>query len=274
MEYFYSMSDSELELYHNDMSTCAQKVRLILAEKKLPWKSHHLDLRRGDSRTSEYKKLNPAAVVPTLIDKEQVICESTVIMEYLEDAYSESKLHPTSPVGRARVRSWTKRLDEGLHAAVGVISVSIAFRHQMMAGRTKEETISYINLIPQLERRERTMDIVFNGIDSHYFSPALRLWDDLFTEMEAALSNSNWLAGNFYSLADIAYTPYLTRMDHLKFLGLFINRPKILDWYERVKLRPNYSAISDWINEKYIPLMRENGEEIWPRVAEILDRKF
>jgi glutathione S-transferase len=267
------MSKLALELYHNDMSTCAQKVRLTLAEKELNWKSHHMDLRRGDTRTSEYKRLNPAAVVPTLIDKGKVICESTVIMEYLEDAYSEPKLHPTNPVDRARVRSWTKRLDEGLHAAVGVISVSIAFRHQMMAGRTKKETISFINLIPQLERRERTMDIVFNGINSKYFFPALRLWDNLFTEMELALSTSNWLAGDFYSLADIAYTPYLTRMDHLKFLGLFINRPKIIDWYERVKLRPNYSAISEWINEKYMPLMRENGEETWPLVAENLKRE-
>ena len=125
----------------------------------------------------------------------------------------------------------------------------------------------------QLTAEETTMDIVFNGINSKYFFPALRLWDNLFTEMELALSNSNWLAGDFYSLADIAYTPYLTRMDHLKFLGLFINRPKIIDWYERVKLRPNYSAISEWINEKYMPLMRENGEETWPLVAEILKRE-
>ena len=43
-----------LELYHNDMSTCAQKVRLMLAEKGLAWESRHLDLRAGDQQKTEY----------------------------------------------------------------------------------------------------------------------------------------------------------------------------------------------------------------------------
>jgi Glutathione S-transferase len=132
-----------LELYHNDMSTCAQKVRLALTEKCLDWTSHHMDLRKGDTRTDEYKKLNPNAVVPTLIDKGTVICESTVIMEYLEDAYPQTSLRPKDPIECARMRTWTKQLDENLHAAVGTISVSVAFRHQMMEGRTKEETLAF-----------------------------------------------------------------------------------------------------------------------------------
>ena len=56
-----------IQLYHNDMSSCAQKVRIVLAEKGLEWEGHHLSLRDGESRTSEYKKLNPNGVVPTLI---------------------------------------------------------------------------------------------------------------------------------------------------------------------------------------------------------------
>ena len=154
-----------MELYHNDMSTCAQKVRLTLAEKKLTWVSHHMDLRKGETRTPEYKKLNPQAVVPTLIDNSQIICESTVIMEYLDDAYPIPSVRPEDPVKRARVRAWIKQLDEGLHAAVGTISGTVAFRHQMMAGRTKEEVIEFINLIPEIERRDRAMDTTFNGIE-------------------------------------------------------------------------------------------------------------
>ena len=37
----------ELELYHNDMSSCSQKVRLTLEEKNLIWKGHHMNLRNG-----------------------------------------------------------------------------------------------------------------------------------------------------------------------------------------------------------------------------------
>ena len=56
-----------LKLYHNDMSSCAQKVRIALAEKDLPWESIHLSVRKGETRTDEYKKLNPNGVVPSLI---------------------------------------------------------------------------------------------------------------------------------------------------------------------------------------------------------------
>lgn len=122
-----------LELYHNDMSVCAQKVRFALAEKKLAWEGHHLNLRAGDQQEPEYLKLNPNAVVPTLVDDGNIIIESTVICEYLDDAYPEPKLKPVNAVGRARMRLWTKQLDEGVHAATSVVSSAIAFRYQKLA---------------------------------------------------------------------------------------------------------------------------------------------
>ncbi len=56
-----------LELYHHGSSVCAAKVRFALAEKKLAWKSHYLDLLKGDQFNPEYLKINPKAVVPTLV---------------------------------------------------------------------------------------------------------------------------------------------------------------------------------------------------------------
>ncbi|MGZ8445922.1 MAG: glutathione S-transferase family protein, partial [Candidatus Binatia bacterium] len=116
-----------IELYHNDMSVCAQKVRFALAEKKLAWESHHLNLRAGDQQQPEYLKLNSNAVVPTLVDNGTVVIESTVICEYLDDAYPEPRLRTADAVGRARMRLWTKQLDEGVHAATSVVSSAIAF---------------------------------------------------------------------------------------------------------------------------------------------------
>jgi glutathione S-transferase len=260
-----------LELYHNDMSTCAQKVRLTLAEKGLDWEGHHMNLRAGDTRTPEYIKMNPGAVVPTLVDNGTIICESTVIIEYLDDAYPEPSVRPKDPIERARMRDWTKQLDEGLHAAVGTISNGVAFRYQTMDGRSEEEVIAHINKIPQQAKRDRIMEVTLKGVEASYFEPAIRRWDKLFSDMEESLSENIWLTGDEYSLADIAYTPYLTRMDHVKFMGLFDNRPHIMDWYERIKARPNYAiGIGEWINEKYIPLMAEKGDEVWPRVKAIL----
>lgn len=261
-----------LELYHNDMSSCAQKVRLVLAEKGLEWKGHHMDLRAGDTRTKEYiSNFNPNGVVPTLVDDGTVIYESTVIMEYLDDKFPDPALKPADPVERARMRIWTKKLDEGLHADTGNISACIAFRYQQMEGKTEQQIHDFINLGPNPARRERQRDVIFNGIDSKLFGPSILNFEKLFTDMENALTDSPWLTGETYSLADIAYTPYLTRFDHLQILGVNDKRPHLMDWYERIKARPNYEpAMRKWFSPKYLPLMEEKGKEAWPKVQEII----
>lgn len=260
-----------LELYHNDMSSCSQKARLVLAEKELDWQGHHMDLRKGETRTPEYMKLNPMGVVPTLIDDGTVIIESTVIMEYLDDAYPKVPLRPADPKARARVRLWTKKLDEGLHADTSTISTAIAFRHQWTDGRTDDEVKALMDKIPDPARRTRMMELIPKGVEASYFPDAIKRFDKLFAGMEEALAGGDWLAGDAYSLADAAYTPYLTRFDHLGLMGMVEARPRLAAWYERVRERPNYkTAVLDWLNPKYIPLMAEKGAEAWPRVREIL----
>ena len=85
-----------LALYHNDVSVCAQKVRMCLAEKNLDWDGRHLSLGDGDHLTPEYLKLNPNGVVPTLLHDERVIIESTVINEYLDTEFAGPPLRPAN----------------------------------------------------------------------------------------------------------------------------------------------------------------------------------
>ncbi len=91
-----------LELYHNNISVCAQKVRVVLAEKNLPWTSHHLSLAKGDQLTAEFKKLNPRGVVPVLVHDGNVIVESSVICAYLDETFPSPSLMPMNPVERAQ----------------------------------------------------------------------------------------------------------------------------------------------------------------------------
>jgi glutathione S-transferase len=69
-----------LELYHNNISVCAQKVRIVLAEKDLPWTNRHLSLAKGDQLTAEFKKMNPRGVVPVLMHDGNISVESSVIL--------------------------------------------------------------------------------------------------------------------------------------------------------------------------------------------------
>ncbi len=261
-----------LELYHNDTSTCAQKVRVTLAEKGLEWKSHHLDLRAGDQQKPEYLKLNPRGVVPTLVDRGRAVRESNVIMEYLEDEFPERPLRPADSWGRAQMRVWTKRLDEGHHdIATATLSMGIAFRHQYLE-RGEEACRALIDKIPDPVRRERRRDVITNGVEAKEFATAVTMWRRLLDDMQEALSKGPWLVGNSYSLADAAFTPYLTRLDHLSLLGWLDARPKVRDWYERLRERPSYAvAFTKWENPDYIALMRRTGAEVWPRLRTLIE---
>ena len=256
-----------LKLYHNDMSVCAQKVRLALAEKELQYEGQHLNLRAGDQRDPAYLKLNPKAVVPTLVHDDKVITESVVINEYLEDAFPEKlPLRPLDPLGRAMVRLWTKEIDGGIFGATATVSVSIAFHHQytpeLIAKMAELRGPAYLARIEQFKK----------GVDNPAFPEAIRRMDKMLADMDKALAGGRWLLGADYTLADVAYAPYVTRLDHLKFLDQMLeNRGRVADWYARIRERPAYrTAMAAWFNPKYLPLMEEKGNEAWPRVRKLL----
>ena len=124
-------------LYHNDMSVCAAKVRTALAEKQLSWEGVHLDLRAGDAQKPEYLKLNPNAVVPTLLHDGRTIIESTVICEYIDDEWPDHPLKPDRAWERAQMRLWTKQLDESVHARLRSFPHALPFVISGLRGRRK-----------------------------------------------------------------------------------------------------------------------------------------
>ena len=93
-----------LKLYHNDMSTCSQKVRFLLVEKGLEWEGQELDLRRGDQLQPGFLKINPKGLVPVLIHDGNVVSESNIIIEYLNEAYPEPPSLPQVAEIRNEVR--------------------------------------------------------------------------------------------------------------------------------------------------------------------------
>jgi glutathione S-transferase len=260
-----------IELYHNDMSVCAQKVRFALGEKALDWKSHHLNLRAGDQQKPEYLRLNPNAVVPTLVDNGRVIIESTVINEYIDDAYPQPRLRPADTGERARMRLWTKQLDEGVHVATRIISNAIAFRYQKLA--VGAEALKMLHdKIPDAKKREESWENITKGIESRFFVDAVRRFDNLLADMEACLAEESWLAGNEFSLADIGYAPYIRRLKDLQLEFSWDKRPHVPEWFERVTKRPGYQqAFEDWPNEAYASLMKEKGAEAESRIRAILN---
>ena len=91
-----------LTLYHFVQSTCSIKVRLLLAEKNLDWKDNLLVSSEHHHLSDWYLKLNPNGVVPTLLDDQLPIFESTSILEYLEDKYPQTSFRLFDPYMRSQ----------------------------------------------------------------------------------------------------------------------------------------------------------------------------
>jgi glutathione S-transferase len=240
-----------LILYDGTTSVCAIKVRCVLAEKGLAFQSRTLDLRKGDQFDVDYLKLNPGAVVPTLIDRseggDEVIVESSVIMQYLEDVSPEPTLLPDSPADRARMRLWLKRIDDPVHPSTGILTHATAFRPSFLAKSAAEQK-AHFDKMPDAGRRARQESVYRDGLDSPIVAGAVKTFDKFFTDMDAALAKNDYLAGPAYSLADAAATPYANRLRDLKLLPVWTDKfPRVADWLARIEARPSFpAAVTDY----------------------------
>jgi glutathione S-transferase len=267
-----------LELYYSVESTCAQKVRLVLAEKSLDWRERLLNLRKGEQFAAGYLRLNPKGVVPTLIHDGAVIRESTVINEYIDQVFPDPPMRPGDARDQARMRLWTKAFDEEIHPAVGIVTYATTLRHQMNRLKTPDELAAHFAAMPDPARRERQRLAHDKGIDAPHVAGALRVLDAVIGRMEDALSDTPWLAGAEYSLADAAATPYLVRLDMLRFDGLWRDRGDragrrghVADWFDRARARRNARALDDaWGPPSFVDLLNTHGAEAWPRAREML----
>jgi glutathione S-transferase len=260
-----------LYLYHAPASVCAMKVRLALTEKALPWDGEMLDLRRGDQFDREYRKLNPNAVVPTLVHDGRVIVESTVIIEYLDEAFPSPQLMSAEPYHRAVARLWMKKIDDYLHGACATLTFAIAFRGVLLR-KTREEREARFAAIPDPAMRERQRQAVTYGIEAPDGPPALRSFDKFIGEMEDALARSPYLAGDAYSLADVATTPYVHRGEILAMDRLWGGRrPHVADWYARMRERPSFEdGIARYMTEGVREHFDVSREETWQKIDRVL----
>ena len=222
-----------LTLYHSVESTCAQKLRIVLAAKGLQWEEIRLNLRKGEQFNPDYLKLNPKAVVPTLVHDGVVVRESTVINEYIEDRFPEPPLRPADPAARAAVRLLVKTIDDEIHPAIGVLSYAIFLRHQMNASMTAEQLIEHFRKVADPARRERQQATHEKGLASPAAAVSIAALQRFVAQLAAALDGHPWLATDAFSLADAGAVPYMVRARALRLTPLWAGQPAVAGWLER-----------------------------------------
>ena len=254
-----------LELYHYDRSTAAQKIRIALAEKDLPWESRILNTSVGvrEHLRPEYLKLNPRGLVPTLVHDGRPICESQIILEYLEDAFPEPPLRPADLVERAEMRRWTKIVDEGLHVHSRVIGMCVSVRH-VNAAHGEEAIQQYYKEMQEDVRRRNDLINIEHGLESPLLPAAVAFFKHHFEQMDRTLAERTWLAGDTYSLADISHGVYVTRMGGFNMDTLWEGLTNLTEWHDRFKARPSYAAgVTDW-GDNTSPKRKKYAAEAFP----------
>ena len=97
-----------MTLFSGETCPYCHMVRIVLAEKGVNYENLNVDL---NDTPDDLKDLNPYNEVPTLVDRDLVLYEHRVIMEYLDERFPHPPLMPVDPVSRAQHRQMMYRIE-------------------------------------------------------------------------------------------------------------------------------------------------------------------
>jgi len=211
---------------------------LALAEKGVEFDSHYLDLLNFDQHAPEYLAINSNGTIPAMVHGERVLVESTAIMEYVDAEFEGPSLTPVDPDARWRMRWWMKYIDQYFAPSVSMIGWSV-FVGPSVRARDPGELDAAIERIPLPERRVAWRKAIYNTFSQEELAESRRRSIAGTLELERALSQSQWLAGAEYSLADIngfnlGYALPLSLSD----IANDDKTPHLMQWLRRIYARP------------------------------------
>jgi glutathione S-transferase len=200
-------------LYHLPLSPSARKVRLVLAEKRLPVE---LRMEKVWERRPEYLELNPAGTVPTLIeDNGLVIADSAVICEYLDEAYPNTPLLGRTLAERVEVRRLVAWFDG-------------KFAHEVTRNLLGEKLMK--RLAGRGNPDAAALRMGYFGLRHH------------MKYLGWLAETRKWLAGPTISLADFTAAAHLSALDFIGDVDWSLSQPAH-DWYAQVKSRPSFRGL-------------------------------
>ena len=245
------------KLYNAPQSTCSQRVRFVLNTKQLPYDDVRLNLQAGDQLKPDYLKLNPNGVVPTLDHDGQIVIDSTVINEYLDEVVPQHSFTPEDPVERAHMRALMHFIDEMPAAAVRFPTFNLAFLPGFQK-MSREDFVAMAESKPL--RKEFMLTMGQTGFSKAEMDAALARLRRTWARMDAEIEKSGgpWLLGKDITLADVAVMPALVRMDDLG-MADWQDLPRVVAWFDIIRAQPAFKPTyyhGSLLSEKY-PHLRE-----------------
>ena len=250
-----------LKLYHAEPAANSLKALIAFKEKGLPFESIYVDLHKFEQHEAWFVAINPEGQVPVVDHDGAIITHTTVINEYLEDAFPDAPpLRPADALGKARMRYWNKFVDEhvmesvsmhGWHRMVGVIARSVE-------GGDFDKLMERIPLHEQRVKWRKARA----GFSEAELANATRKIEVAVDKVEKQLGQTPWLAGKMYTLADINMYSMCGMAVQRMFPEMKVESraPRFTDWVKRVHERPGVQAALAMPNRTYPALRTFTGE--------------
>ena len=201
-----------MKLYDCKTAPSPRRVRIYLAEKGIELDTVQVDLGSGEQFSPEFRRLNPDCVVPVLeLDDGRCITEVIAICDYLEALHPEPPMFGRTPEERAAVLMWNAKVEQQ-----GFWAMADAFRNSAKGLVDKALTgPDPYSQIPELAERGRARVQAF------------------FKRIDAQLADSQFIAGDFYSVADISALAVVDFAAWLK-IALPSDAQNLARWYASV----------------------------------------
>ena len=193
------MIPTKLHLISHHLCPYVQRAVIVLTEKAVPFERTYVDL---DNPPSWFVKISPLAKVPLLQVGDEVLFESAIICDYLDETYGDHRIHPVDPLQRAKHRAWVEFSSAILDGIWGFYTA------------VDSETLAL---------KARDLQLKFVTIESH-------------------LKGGPYFAGDKFSMVDVVFGPvfrYFDVFDSIANFDIFHETPKIQAWRKVLAARPS-----------------------------------
>ena len=188
-------------LYSGTTCPYSHRSRFVLFEKGMDFEIRDVDL---FSKPEEIMAMNPYGQVPILVERDLILYESNIIIEYIDERFPHPQLMPGDPVDRARVRLFLLNFEKELFAHVNTLEQTTGKK-----GHDKEQEKARTHI------------------------------RDRLTQLAPVFLKNKYMLGENFSMLDVAIAPLLWRLDYYG-IELSKNAAPLLKYAERIFSRPAY----------------------------------
>ncbi|XP_022899091.1 glutathione S-transferase-like [Olea europaea var. sylvestris] len=197
-------------------SIATQRVLVTLAEKELDYEFVYIDLATGQQKTEDFVKLHPFGQVPVLEDGDLTLFESRAIAQYIAHTYADkgNPLITSNPKKMAILSVWTEVEAQRFDPQAYKLAYELVIKP--ILGRTTDEAI--------VTEHEGKLAEVLDVYEAH-------------------LTQSKYLGGDSFTLADLHHLPVINYLMGSKIKALFDARPHVSAWCADILARPAWQKI-------------------------------